>query len=336
MRGGERGKDMKKYIKRLALLLAAVCVPALVACSKAVTTTGHTHSFGSWVVISAADCTKYGLEERVCACGEKESQAIPALGHGASEIRNARPASCTESGYSGDSYCSVCGEKLESGTEIAATGHNFGEWSVKTAASCTEQGLTERVCACGEKETQQLPATGHTFGEWTVTIAADALHDGLEERVCACGEKESREIPASGELTLSLEIAWENNELIVALVLSGGAGVTNGKVTVSYDAEALSLEDIEMCLPCGLYDINTQTAGLLSITWVGSDTSETQTLLKLRLTPGDGITGAAFTAQADEVYVGETPLTAAPAAAAFAFEAFPEQGSSQNKGGTAK
>lgn len=30
--------------------------------------------------------------------------------------------------------------------------HNFGEWEVVTEPTCTQEGLRERVCACGEKE----------------------------------------------------------------------------------------------------------------------------------------------------------------------------------------
>lgn len=40
----------------------------------------HTHSFGAWTVVSEATCTADGRKERVCTCGEKETESIPATG----------------------------------------------------------------------------------------------------------------------------------------------------------------------------------------------------------------------------------------------------------------
>lgn len=41
------------------------------------------------------------------------------------ELRDAKPATCEEDGYSGDTYCSVCGELLQQGEVIPATGHTY-------------------------------------------------------------------------------------------------------------------------------------------------------------------------------------------------------------------
>ena len=43
--------------------------------------TDHTHTFGEWTVTTPATCTKDGVKTRSCACGETETQAIPATGH---------------------------------------------------------------------------------------------------------------------------------------------------------------------------------------------------------------------------------------------------------------
>ena len=42
---------------------------------------GHEHSFSQWTVTKEATCTEDGSKGRVCACGEKEIEVIPALGH---------------------------------------------------------------------------------------------------------------------------------------------------------------------------------------------------------------------------------------------------------------
>ena len=44
-------------------------------------TDSHTHAFGAWTVTTPATCTTDGVETRSCACGETETQIIPATGH---------------------------------------------------------------------------------------------------------------------------------------------------------------------------------------------------------------------------------------------------------------
>ena len=161
--------------------------------------TAHTHAFGEWTVTTPATCTKDGVKTRTCACGETETQTIPATGHSFGEWTVTTPATCTADGVESRT-CSACGE-TETRT-IPATGHSFGEWTVTTPATCTADGVESRTCsACGETETRTIPATGHSFGEWTVTTPATCTVDGTETRTCsACGETETRAIPATGHV----------------------------------------------------------------------------------------------------------------------------------------
>ena len=39
----------------------------------------HTHTYGEWTVVKEATETEEGLKERVCACGEKETEVIAKL-----------------------------------------------------------------------------------------------------------------------------------------------------------------------------------------------------------------------------------------------------------------
>lgn len=72
----------------------------------------------------------------------------------------------------------------------------FGEWTVTKQPTCTQDGSRERVCECGEKETEVVPATGHSYGDWTAVKDATCTEDGLELRFCGCGVTESRVIDA--------------------------------------------------------------------------------------------------------------------------------------------
>ena len=84
---------MKKFLlAALCLALAVCCAFGVAACTP---TPGdiddpsqpvdpsepHTHSFGEWEVVTPATCEAEGEEQRVCACGEKETRTLPARGH---------------------------------------------------------------------------------------------------------------------------------------------------------------------------------------------------------------------------------------------------------------
>ena len=67
------------------------------------------------------------------------------------ELRDARDASCTEAGYTGDTYCAVCGELLAAGTAIEKLPHT-PELRDARDATCTEAGYTgDTYCAVCEE-----------------------------------------------------------------------------------------------------------------------------------------------------------------------------------------
>lgn len=82
-----------------------------------------------------------------------------------------------------------CGEKQS--RTIAAVGHSYGEWRTLQESTCTETGIEERSCACGLKETQSKATLPHTFGEWREISKATCTEQGVQERECVCGEKET-------------------------------------------------------------------------------------------------------------------------------------------------
>ena len=91
---------MKKTLW-LALILLLVCVLPLSACDfipQLQIPNTHVHTFGEWTTSKMPTCTEVGINERYCACGEKQTQSVPTLEHqynGGEIIRN---ASCIQEG----------------------------------------------------------------------------------------------------------------------------------------------------------------------------------------------------------------------------------------------
>ena len=116
-----------------------------------------------------ADCASGAICEY---CGKPYGDKDAANHTGGTEVRNARAATCTADGYTGDTHCKGCGDKLQSGAVIKATGHTGGtEVRNARAATCTGNGYTgDTYCkTCGNKlqSGAVITATGHTWGAWT-------------------------------------------------------------------------------------------------------------------------------------------------------------------------
>ena len=137
---------------------------------------------------------------------DTKTESIPAAGHDTA-LKNARAATCTEDGYTGDEVCRICGETVKQGTVIPATGHDTALKNAR-AATCTEDGYTgDEVCrTCGETVRQGtvIPATGHDTALKNAR-AATCTEDGYTgDEVCrTCGEtvRQGTVIPATGHDT---------------------------------------------------------------------------------------------------------------------------------------
>lgn len=70
-------------------------------------------------------CTGKGEDVYGCKkCGAEKTESVAALGHGETELRNVRQATCIEDGYTGDLCCKVCGEVVVKGSVIKGV-HNL-------------------------------------------------------------------------------------------------------------------------------------------------------------------------------------------------------------------
>ena len=114
---------------------------------------------------------------------DTKTETLPATGHD-TQLVGAKPATCTEDGYTGDEVCKTCGVTVKKGEVIPATGHDTEIVGAKPA-TCTEDGYTgDVVCkTCGETVTkgEVVKATGHHYKDGKCTD---------------CGEKDPNYQPA--------------------------------------------------------------------------------------------------------------------------------------------
>ena len=101
-----------------------------------------------WTVTTPATCTTEGVETRYCHNDHSHSETRPTAkdsnnhaGHG-TYIVGKKDATCTTDGYTGDTYCDGCNQKIKDGKVIPATGHHWKDNGDGTH-TCPDCGATE-------------------------------------------------------------------------------------------------------------------------------------------------------------------------------------------------
>lgn len=122
--------------------------------------------------------------------------------HENTELRNAKEATCTEPGYTGDTYCKDCNEKIADGKVIPALGHAWDDGVITTAPTCENAGVKTFTCTrCNETKTEVISATGHTpvqIPEKPATCTEPGHTSGTKCSVCDAILSGVEVIPAKG------------------------------------------------------------------------------------------------------------------------------------------
>ena len=102
-----------------------------------------------------ATCT----EKAICAvCGETYGEVNPDNHTGETETKNKKDASCTETGYTGDVYCLLCGTEITKGSEIEKTEHSWDEGKITVDATTSSEGTKTFTClVCKTTKTETIP-----------------------------------------------------------------------------------------------------------------------------------------------------------------------------------
>ncbi len=162
------------------------------------------HKYGDWTITKDATCTEIGTKVHICTvCGGEETVNIPAKGH-TEVIDKAVDATCTKTGLTEGSHCSVCNTVIKAQEVVPAKGHTE-VIDKAVAATCTKTGFTEgshcSVCNTVIKAQEVVPAKGHTE---VIDKAVDAtctktgLTEGSHCSVCNAVIKAQKVVPAKG------------------------------------------------------------------------------------------------------------------------------------------
>ena len=91
------------------------------------------------------------------------------------EIRDAKAATCTEKGYTGDTYCKTCGTKISEGEAIPAAGHTWDEGEVTVPPTTEQEGVKTYTCTvCQETKTENISKLPSELKVPEVSITASA------------------------------------------------------------------------------------------------------------------------------------------------------------------
>lgn len=127
--------------------------------------------------------------------------------HTHTEIRNQRKATCTQTGYAGDTYCTDCDKLLSTGKELAALGHDY-KATVTKQPTTTEEGVRTYTCTrCNSSCTEsiaKLPDEKHDHSyTGSITKEATCTEAGVRTYTCSCGDSYTEIIPATGHSYVS-------------------------------------------------------------------------------------------------------------------------------------
>lgn len=154
-------------------------------------TAPHSHSYTTETARTASTCYTEGSVTKQCSCGQTQTTKLaldPNNHAGGTEIRNAVTATCTATGYTGDTYCKGCGAKISSGSTIAKKAHTEVTLSA-VAPTCTATGLTAgkkcSVCNTIITAQQTVPAKGHNYT--SQVIKPTEAVDGYTLHTCQNG-----------------------------------------------------------------------------------------------------------------------------------------------------
>ena len=169
-------------------------------------------------------------------------------------------ASCTSSGYSGDTYCTDCGALVSSGYTISAYGHSYDDGVITTEPTTETEGTAIYTCKrCKHQETR-------TFGKLNdgePYVEGDFLKkgwDSVREIIKKSKEKDLVSITLNGAQTLPASVlsGIKGKDISLNLDMENGFiwKINGTSITAETPADTdLSVTNTAEYIPAALYSL---------------------------------------------------------------------------------
>ena len=206
------GHDMTKTVsERVEPTCHSEGKEAVIGCSRCNHTEGGAviaktdHTWDAGTITKEATCTVKGKKTFRCTAEgcdaiRTEETALNPEKHVNKEVINTKEATCTEAGYTGDTYCKDCKKTIATGTETEALGHDMTKTvSERVEPTCEAEGK-EVVIGCTRCDYTEggavLKAVGHIWDEGKVTKEPDENSEGVKTYTCEkCNKTKTESIP---------------------------------------------------------------------------------------------------------------------------------------------
>lgn len=93
-----------------------------------------------------SSCTAEGVDVYECTRCHDTYDSVISPGEHTIVANDEVAATCTATGLTGGTHCSVCGAEFEAATVVPALGHDWGEWQQTKAPTTEAEGEMTRVC----------------------------------------------------------------------------------------------------------------------------------------------------------------------------------------------
>jgi uncharacterized repeat protein (TIGR02543 family) len=170
--------------------------------------TRENYTFNGWNTAADGSGTSYADGDNITLTADTTLYAQWRCSHAVTEVRDAKDATCTAPGYTGDTYCTVCNEMVKKGEVIHAKGHTE-VIDPAVEPTCTEPGKTAgahcSVCGTVIKAQEEIPAKGHRWNEGEITTAPTCENAGVKTYTCTvCNATKTEAISATGHTPVQI------------------------------------------------------------------------------------------------------------------------------------
>lgn len=242
------------------------------------TVTLTNHSYLKKVI--APTCISQGYTINTCECGDTfYDNYTDEVAH-TETVNFAVPATCTETGLTEGSYCSVCGVVIKEQKTTPATGHK-SVTDEAVNATCTKTGLTEgsHCSVCNEVLVKQesIPMIPHQYESSVVQATAD--NQGYTTYTCStCGDTYNADYFDAASVYSDLSSAAAGSTIRVPVSIKNNTGILGWKLTFDYDTDVLTPISVDYgdVINGGIQDNieGDMVPGSINVYWAGSDNED--------------------------------------------------------------